>query len=109
MTGGTDTYPVWTVRFTWRVTRRSDEPLRTYDGAQDECQAVDRAVFVLDHYQDSAVRELVCVHVKRPDGSWSEVSRSAAGVLPARSFAFQRAPVRPAFPSVKGNAHDHRG
>lgn len=96
MTSEPDTYPVWTVRFTWRVTDQSDRPLCTYDGAENESHAVDRAVFMLDHYQDSATRELVCVHVKRPDGTWSEVPRSSTRLSPPVAFAFQRAPVRPA-------------
>jgi len=96
MTDGTDTYPVWTVRFTWRVTGQSENSLYTHDGAESESQAIDRAVFVLDHYRDTVARELVCVHVKRPDGSWSDVPRSNSSLSAPVRFAFQRPPVRPA-------------
>jgi hypothetical protein len=96
MTAGDDTYPVWTVRFTWRVTDELDRPLHTFDSAGNESSAVDRAVFVLDHYQNSAARELVCVHVKRPDGMWSEVPRSNSSLSPPVRFAFQHPPARPA-------------
>jgi len=93
---GTDTYPVWTVRFTWRVTGQDDKPLHTFDGAKDESRAMDRAVFMLDNYRNSAVRELVCVHIKRPDGTWSEMPRSNTCLSTPIRFAFQRPPVRPA-------------
>lgn len=96
MTGSTDTYPVWTVRFTWRVTASDGQPLYTYESAMNETTAIDRAVFTLDHYQDTAARELVCVHVKRPDGTWSEVPRSNTSLTSPKRFGFQRPPVRPA-------------
>ncbi len=95
MTQETDTYPVWTVRFTWRVTDHEDKPLHTFDGAEDESRAIDRAVFMLDNYRSSAARELVCAHVKRPDGTWSEVPRSDTRLSAPVRFAFQRPPVRP--------------
>ena len=78
MTFEPDTYPVWTVRYTWRVTDSRDQPLHTFDTADSERTAVDRAVFVLDNYRDSAVRALVCAHVRRFEG-WSEVPRSNGG------------------------------
>ena len=91
-----DSYPAWTVRFTWRVTDQADKPLFTFDAAEDESRAVDRAVFMLDNYRNSAARELVYVHVKRPDGTWLEVPRSNARMSAPVRFAFQRPPVRPA-------------
>jgi hypothetical protein len=72
-----DTYPVWTVRFTWHATDSAGKPLRTYATAGGETDAFGRAGFVLDHYQDSHARALVCAEVKRPDG-WAEVPRSTA-------------------------------
>lgn len=92
---GADTYPVWTIRFTWRVTDQANEPLYTFAGAPDETQAIDRAVFTLDRHADTAARELVCAHVKRPDGTWSEVPRSNTNLSQPGRFAFQRPPVRP--------------
>lgn len=96
MTDGIDSYPVWTVRFTWRVADRDDKPLCTFDRAEDESHAVDRAVFELDNFRSSAARELVCVHVKQPDGTWSEVPRSSVRLTEPVRFAFQLPPARPA-------------
>ena len=95
MTKDSDTYPVWTVRCTWRVTDSSDRPVCTYETADGESNAVDRAVFVLDHYLNSAARALVCVHVKQPDGTWADVPRSNTRLTGAVRFAFQRPPARP--------------
>lgn len=95
MTTDTDTYPVWTVRYTWRVTDSRDQPVRTYETADGEANAVDRAVFVLDHYQNSATRALVCVDVKQPDGTWADVPRSNTRLTGPVRFAFQRPPGRP--------------
>jgi hypothetical protein len=91
-----DTYPVWTVRLTWRITDQDDKPLYTYDAAENESRAVDRAVFMLDYYRNSGTRELVCAHVRRPDGVWSEVPRSNTQLSAPVLFAFQRPPRRPA-------------
>jgi hypothetical protein len=96
MADATDTYPVWTVRFTWRVTDAKDQPVHSYRLETDESRAIDRAVFVMDHYDSSDVRELVCVHVKRPDGTWSEVPRSNTRLSAPTRFAFQLPPFRPA-------------
>lgn len=72
-----DTYPVWTVRYTWAVLGSDDKPKRTHDGpARGENDAIDRAVFTLDHYQSDGANVLVCAEVKRPDGRWHDVPRS---------------------------------
>ncbi len=47
--GESDTYPVWTLRFTWRVTDAKDNPQQTYVFTTSETDAVDRAVFEYDH------------------------------------------------------------
>lgn len=95
MTDETDTYPVWTIRCTWRVTNGRDEPVTTHHGAPDEANATDRARFMLERYHSTAVRELVMVEVKQPDGSWAAMGRGERSPDPAVRFAFQRPPVRP--------------
>lgn len=96
MTRETDTYPVWTVRYIWRVTGVDDRPTCTYELAASESEAVDRAVFALDHYRNTAASALVCVQVRRPDG-WSEVPRSNVRLARHEYLyaAFQHAPGQP--------------
>jgi len=90
-----ESFPAWTIRCTWRVTDADDEPVRTYHGADDECSALDRAVYVLDHYRAEAADELVCVDIMQPGGWWSQVPESSTHLSPPVRFAFQRPPVRP--------------
>lgn len=91
-----DTYPVWTVRLTWCVTGADDRPRCTYELARSEADAVDRALFALDHYQCNGANVLVCAHIRRPDG-WCEVPSPSARLARHEYLyaAFQRAPVRP--------------
>src|SRR6185312_3491659 len=72
-----ESYPAWTIRCTWRVTDASDQPVFTYHSADDECSALDRAVYVLDHYGPETSDELVCVDVMQPGGWWSQVPSSS--------------------------------
>jgi hypothetical protein len=91
----TDTYPLWTIRFTWSVLNSEDKPTYTYTSAASETEAIDRAVFALDRYDNSGERLLVAAHVKRPDG-WSDVPRSSARLTQHDYlYAFQRPPTRP--------------
>jgi hypothetical protein len=96
MTRETDTYPMWTVRLTWRVTGADDRPRRTYELASSESEAVDRAVFALDHYQNMGTNVLVCAHIKRSDG-WSDVPPSNTRLARHEYLyaGFQRTPGRP--------------
>jgi len=95
MTQETDTYPLWTIRFTWSVLDSADKPTYTYSSAASETEAIDRAVFALDRYDNSGDRLLVAVHVKRPDG-WSDVPRSSTRIAQhGYLYAFQRPPTRP--------------
>jgi hypothetical protein len=91
-----DTYPVWTVRYIWCVTGADDRPKCTYERAGSESEAVDRAVFALDHYQSAGANVLVCAHIKRRDG-WSEVPPSSTRLARHEYIyaAFQRTPARP--------------
>ncbi|MBR7838402.1 hypothetical protein KDL01_34355 [Actinospica durhamensis] len=75
-------HPPWTIRCTWRVTDSRDEPFRTYHGADSEISALDRAVFVLDHYRHEAADELVCVDVLHPGGWWANVPSSSTHLSP---------------------------
>lgn len=91
-----DTYPVWTVRYTWRVTGVDDRPKYTHERADSASEAVDKAVFALDHYQSTGANVLVCAHIRRPDG-WSEVpSASTHSARHGYLYAFQQTPARPA-------------
>jgi hypothetical protein len=84
-------YPPWTIRCTWRVTDCRDEPFRTYHGAECESSAMERAVFVLDHYRRESADELICVDILQPGGRWANVPAAAA--LSARPcVAPQRSP-----------------
>ena len=90
-----DTYPLWTIRFTWSVLGSDDRPTWTYTSAASETEAIERAVFALDRYDDSGERLLASAHVKGPEG-WSSVSGSdARRAQHAYLYAFQRPPVRP--------------
>jgi hypothetical protein len=93
--GEPDTYPLWTIRYTWTVLNSQDQPTYTHDVALSETEAIDRAVFALDHHANSGQRLLVAVHIKRPDG-WSDVPKSSTNL--ARHgylYAFQQSPRRP--------------
>jgi hypothetical protein len=85
-------FPPWTIRCTWRVTDCRDEPFRTYHGADSESSALDRAVFVLDHYRCEAADELVCVDVLHPGGWWANIPRSSTSLSPPSFFALNRVP-----------------
>ncbi len=89
--GESDTYPVWTLRFTWRVTDAKDNPQQTYVFTTSETDAVDRAVFEYDHRADTATLALISAHVKRPDSGWTIVPRGN----PVVRHAFQLSPRRP--------------
>jgi hypothetical protein len=92
---GPDTYPLWTIRYTWAVLDAGDQVTHSYVAAASETEAVDRAVFALDRYDNSGGRVLVAAHVKRAAG-WSEVPRSSVHLAQhGHLYAFQRAPVRP--------------
>ena len=92
---GADTYPLWTVRFTWSVLTTEDRPTYTYTAAGSETEAIDRAVFALDRYDNSGERLLISAHVKRVDG-WFEVPRpSSSHARHDYLCAFQRPPARP--------------
>jgi hypothetical protein len=91
-----DTYPVWTVRLVWRVTGVGDRPKHTYELAGSEPEAVDRAVFALDHYQNTGANVLVCAHIKRCDGWWEMPSLDTRLARHEYLYAaFQQAPSRP--------------
>jgi len=85
-------YPPWTIRCTWRVTDCRDEPFRTYHRAECESSALDRAVFVLDHYRAETSDELVCVDILQPDGRWAGVPCSEPGPSAPAARAARRAP-----------------
>jgi hypothetical protein len=87
-----ETYPAWTIRCTWRVTDSRDEPFRTYHSADDESGALDRAVFVLDHYRSESADELVCVDVWHPGGWWAHVPSSSARLAPPARSGSARSP-----------------
>ena len=90
-----DTYPLWTIRFTWSILTRDGQPKHTSVTAGSETEAIDRAVFALDRYDYSGERLLVSVHVKRTDG-WAEVPRPSSSLAQHRYLcAFQRPPARP--------------
>jgi hypothetical protein len=90
-----DTYPLWTIRFTWSVLDSDEQPTHTYTSAASETEAIDRAVFALDRYDNSGERILVSAHVKRAD-SWSEVPKSSSRLAQhGYLYAFQRPPKRP--------------
>lgn len=73
--------PPWTIRCTWRVTDARDEPFRTYHGADCEAGALDRAIFVLDHYRRVASDELICVDILHPGGWWADVPSRGTGAV----------------------------
>ncbi len=83
-------YPLWTIRCTWRVTDCRDQPFRTYHNAECEAGALDRAVFVLDHYRRESADELVCVDVLYPGGWWANIPCSSAGHSPPATVVPQR-------------------
>jgi hypothetical protein len=90
-----DTYPLWTIRCTWAVLTSEDQPTYTYATAGSETEAIDRAVFALDRYDNSGERLLIAAHVKRADG-WTEVSRPSSSLARhGHLYAFQRPPERP--------------
>ena len=85
-------FPLWTIRCTWRVTDSRDEPFRTYHSAECEAGALDRAVFVLDHYRRESAGELVCVDVLYPGGWWADIPCSSADPSSGATIAAQRVP-----------------
>jgi len=89
-----DTYPLWTIRYTWQETEADGKPMHTYVHAGTESEAIDRAVFALDHHQNHGANVLACAHIRRPD-CWSEVSGAAARLARHEHlYAFQRPPTR---------------
>lgn len=87
-----DTFPLWTVRFTWSVLDFEDQPTYTYTATGSETEALDRAAFALDRYDNSGTRRLISAHVKCIDG-WSKIPRPSSSL--ARHgylHAFQQPP-----------------
>ena len=74
-----DTYPLWTLRFTWLVLTNENQPTCTYVTTGSETEAIDRAVFALDRHDNSGERLLISAHVKRA-GGWSEVPRPSSSL-----------------------------
>jgi hypothetical protein len=90
-----DTNPLWTIRCTWAVLTSEDQPTYTYATTGSETEAIDRAVFALDRYDNSGERILIAAHVKRADG-WAEVPRPSSSLARhGHLYAFQRPPERP--------------
>lgn len=65
-----DTYPLWTIRFTWAVLTSDDRPTYTYLHTSSESEAIDRAAFTVDHYENCGDRVLVEAAI-RVQGGWS--------------------------------------
>lgn len=81
-----DTYPLWTIRFTWAVLTSDDRPTYTYLHTSNENEAIDRAAFTIDHCDDQGDRILVEAAI-RVQGGWSVVPfprLSAARPAPRR-------------------------
>ena len=90
-----DTYPIWTIRYTWGVLDANDRVTQTYDAGTSESDAVERAVFTLDHYNNDGANVLIRAEVKHPAG-WEDVSRSQVSApLGGGLRACQRSPQRP--------------
>jgi hypothetical protein len=90
-----DTYPAWTIRYTWGVLDADDQVTQTYDVGKNESDALDRAAFMLDHYNNDGASVLIRAEVKRP-GGWQDVLRSQASVsLGGGLHGWQRSPQRP--------------
>lgn len=67
-----DTYPLWTIRFTWAVLTSDDRPTYTYLHTSNENEAIDRAAFTIEHYDSRGDRVLVEAAI-RVQGGWSVV------------------------------------
>jgi hypothetical protein len=65
-----DTYPLWTIRFTWAVLTSDDRPTYTYLHTSNENEAIDRAAFTIDQYENCGDRVLVEAAI-RVQGGWS--------------------------------------
>jgi hypothetical protein len=70
----TDSYPLWTIRFTWAVLTSDDLPTHTYLHTSNENEAIERAAFTVGHYDGSGDRVLVEAAI-RVQGGWSVVPR----------------------------------
>lgn len=69
-----DPFPLWTIRFTWAVLTSDDQPRHTYLHTSNENEAIDRAAFTMEHYDNSGDRVLVEAAI-RVQGGWSVVPR----------------------------------
>lgn len=65
-----DTYPLWTIRFTWAVLTSDDRPTYTYLHTSSEDEAINRAAFTVDQYDHCGDRVLVEAAI-RVQGGWS--------------------------------------
>lgn len=63
----------WVLRFTWEVVRGLSHPKHTYAERATESQAIDHAVYMMDHYDNGGSVRLVEVHVKGPGRDWTKV------------------------------------
>jgi len=65
-----DSYPLWTIRFTWAVLSSDDRPICTYLHTSNENEAIDRAAFTVEHCDSRGERVLVEAAI-RVQGGWS--------------------------------------
>jgi hypothetical protein len=72
-----DTYPLWTIRFTWAVPTSDGRPTHTYLHTSNENEAIARAAFTVDHHDNSGGRVLVEAAI-RVQGGWSVLPKLSA-------------------------------
>ncbi|HTJ71616.1 MAG TPA: hypothetical protein VL551_29015 [Actinospica sp.] len=90
-----DTYPHWTVRCRWAGEGDSESDSVTFHAAPDARSAVGLSRFVLDRYRNLDTHNLKSAEIRRPDGSWQEVSPPTSQVVAPGWFTFGRLPRRP--------------